>query len=172
MKISFEPEKVICDDRCYYRSLFAGVGISDTRCHAVVMGELYRPTECEIDGSVVRPKDLEPFRSVKSTEQQMPWKYSQDQVFEVIAESQAANLRGLQEKVCDYAAKFRMTDFFCLPFIAHGLLYFNQDVQITLSEDELALEALGVACYGGKNHRTRVRENIGPEPKRLCDTYS
>ena len=53
--------------------------------------------------------------------------------------------------------------------IAHGLLYFNQDCAVVLSEDELALEALSCAVFGGKHcmYRLGGQDEVESEPVAL-----
>jgi len=115
VRIEFQPDRIIVGDRAYYRPLFGAVTFpSDSPLgYVLVAGELYRPTEFELDGRVDTPQDIEPFRSVVNRDQESPWRYTEDVVLEVLDERLCSNLRELQEAICDFSEKYRTAYFYC-----------------------------------------------------------
>ena len=131
MKVSFEEQRILIDDRTYERPVFGVVAFPEDSPsgYVLIMGELARPIPEEADGLVETP-DVEPFRSIHEEEDtEERWLYSEDVVLEVIAEAVPVNLRALEEKICDFSQQFRTPHFFCSPeykdaaFKSCGTLY-------------------------------------------------
>ena len=102
MRISFEPTTIVINDRKYYRPAYGGVAFPKERFgYVLMMLELYKPTEMEVDGRVNTPP-LEPYRSMRSQDGG-PFRYTEDAVLEVVAEAQCVNLRALEEQICDFS---------------------------------------------------------------------